>query len=75
VNDLFRVVAPSKVVYLFEVYNRWGQKVFSTTTQEKGWDGKLHGITQPEGVYVWIIKAKTRAGVNIERRGSVTLLL
>jgi gliding motility-associated-like protein len=75
VNDLFRVVAPTKVVYLFEVYNRWGHKVFSTTSQEKGWDGRLHGITQPTGVYVWIVKAKTRAGVNIEKKGSVTLLL
>ncbi len=73
-NDIFRVIAPPDVVYLFEVYNRWGQKVFGTSNQQNGWDGRQQGIQQPAGVYVWYLKAKTRDGVKVEKKGTVTLI-
>jgi gliding motility-associated-like protein len=73
-NDVFRVIAPPGTVYLFEVYNRWGQKVFGTANQQTGWDGRLQGLMQPAGVFVWYLKAHTRAGIKVERKGTVTLI-
>ena len=73
-NDIFRPIAPPGVVYLFEVYNRWGQKIFSTTNQQNGWDGRIQGTLQPAGVYVWYLKAKTRTGIKVEKKGTVTLV-
>jgi gliding motility-associated-like protein len=73
-NDVFRVIAPPGTVYLFEVYNRWGQKIFSTANQQAGWDGRLQGILQPSGVYVWFLKAQTRAGIKIKKKGTITLI-
>lgn len=47
--------------YLFEVFNRWGYKVFSTNTVFEGWDGGIKvdaydpdlSKTDPNDVYHW----------------------
>lgn len=41
--------------YSFQIYNRWGQVVFSTHNPLEGWDGRLNGLNQPLGTYVWEI--------------------
>lgn len=43
--------------YLFEVYNRWGGRVFKTEDTAKGWDGKASGDNyDPANVYYWRVK-------------------
>ena len=40
----------------FYVYNRWGQLMFQTNNWKKGWDGRLNGLPQPAGTYVWMLR-------------------
>ena len=59
-NDIFRVSAGENISeFKMQVYNRWGQIVFETNDIHKGWDGKINGLPQPNGIYVWLIKYKT----------------
>ncbi len=58
----------------FEIYNRWGQKVFETKNINQGWDGFLNGTPQPLGVYVYIIHATTIEGKPFKKTGNVTLV-
>lgn len=58
----------------FNVYNRWGQKVFETTNIDKGWDGTFHDKAQPVGVYIYTIDAVTDSGKPFTRQGNVTLI-
>lgn len=58
----------------FNIYNRWGQKVFETTNIEQGWDGTLSGKEQPIGVYIYTIEAVTDAGKIFTKQGNVTLI-
>ncbi|MCY7311023.1 MAG: gliding motility-associated C-terminal domain-containing protein, partial [Chitinophagaceae bacterium] len=37
------------------VYNRWGQLIYQAIGTEVNWDGKLKGIPQPSGTYVYQI--------------------
>ncbi|MFT4061754.1 MAG: gliding motility-associated C-terminal domain-containing protein [Edaphocola sp.] len=64
------------IAYLkyFNVYNRWGQKVFSTTDISKGWDGSFKGTAQPVGVYTYTIDAVTDDGRPFVKNGNVTLV-
>ena len=74
-NDVFRPILPGiKELLYFSVYNRWGQLIFSTKEIGKGWDGKLKGIDQPGGGFVWMLKVITFQGNIIERKGSVFLI-
>jgi|GEM_PF-946328 len=63
-----------KELTYFKVYNRWGQLVFSTSKTMHGWDGKVGGVLQPTGVYVWMAEGITKDGGRIAKKGVVTLL-
>lgn len=59
--------------YLLEVYNRWGNRVFSTPNIEEGWDGTANGNDAPMGVYSYVLKYRSLNGIPIEERGTFTL--
>lgn len=53
INDVFQIKAyPIKTIE-WQVFNRWGKKVFSTTDASMSWDGTLKGEIQPIGTYVY----------------------
>lgn len=57
------------------IYNRWGKKVFETTSNNgRGWDGKLGGDDQPVGVYIYVIDVSFGNGTTERYQGNVTLL-
>lgn len=58
----------------FEIYNRWGQKVFETKNIDHGWDGTFNGVAQPMGVYVYRIIAVTDDGREYKHSANVTLI-
>ena len=76
INDVFRVGKYLNISKLnsFEVYNRWGEKIFTTNDINKGWDGTYDGVACPVGVYVWEIEAVTFDNEKIVRSGNVTLI-
>jgi gliding motility-associated-like protein len=63
-----------KQVYYFSVYNRWGQLVYTTTTQGEGWDGTIKGAPQPVGTYIWMLKTVDIVGNIYEKKGTSTLI-
>lgn len=58
----------------FTVFNRWGNKVYSSTNIDEGWDGNYKGQPQPMGVYIYSIDAVTDKGVQFVKKGNVTLI-
>jgi len=41
--------------YELNVFNRFGQVVFTSKDIVKGWDGRYNGQLQPAGTYIWTI--------------------
>ncbi len=74
-NDLLRArpigITTFKYFYL---YNRYGQLVFSTTNANVGWDGKLNGIAQNSGTYVYTTEGIDYTGRTVKKQGYVSLL-
>lgn len=58
-----------KQEYSVTVFNRWGNKVFETNDDTKGWDGG----TSPNDVYVYLIRYKNSRGEYKEQKGTVVL--
>jgi gliding motility-associated-like protein len=74
-NDVLRpVLYGIKTLDFFVVYNRWGEKVFSTNQQGVGWDGKVKGMKQATATYVWMLKATDYAGKVYQMKGSSTII-
>jgi len=80
VNEVFKVEFPIGFVvtdFTLMVFDRWGQMVFMSHDQNKGWDGTLNGKPFSTGVFVWMFRGKDRDGrsvsVNRTNSGDVTL--
>lgn len=59
----------------FKVFNRWGQMVFSSRNWLDKWNGKLKGIEQNSGVYVWFLNYTHRdTGKKVFQKGTTTLI-
>lgn len=75
INDVLRPLAfGMKEYHYFRVYNRFGQMVYSTADFAKGWDGKIGGVMQPTGTFVWVAEAVDYKGNLIQRKGSSILM-
>lgn len=75
-NDIFRIVRYLNIKTLeeFAVYDRWGEKVYSTDVITDGWNGNFKGHEEPVGVYVWYVRAVTYDGESVLKKGNVTLV-
>ncbi len=74
-NDVFRVRSYSNIrLEYFSVYNRWGERIFTTSDVSKGWDGKVKGVLQTTGVYVWMVKGSSLCSGDIFMKGTVVLI-
>ena len=74
-NDVLKPIAVGmKNIEYFNIYNRWGQLIFSTQTNGYGWDGKIGGQMQGTATFIWIVKAVEYTGVPYFQKGMVTLI-
>lgn len=60
--------------YEFEVFNRWGEKLFETNNCLENWDGKYKGEVCQEGVYLYLLKALGSDNKHYILNGTFTLL-
>jgi gliding motility-associated-like protein len=75
INDRFHpIIVGMESIDYFEVYNRVGQKVFSSQGAGSGWDGNFNGQPQPLGTYVWLIKGRDYLGIMHSEKGTVVLI-
>ncbi len=56
-NDYIKpIMIGIKELKYFRIYNRGGQMVFDYSSNQLGWDGKIGGLPQSTGVYVWMFE-------------------
>lgn len=61
--------------YILRIYNRWGEKIFESTENNRYWDG-LDSVGSPamEGQYVYIVTGMRNSGDLLNQAGTVYLL-
>ena len=61
--------------YQLLIFNRWGEIIFESNSQETGWDGKMKNrVFAPAGVYSWVVQFTDFLGKVHKQQGTVTLL-
>jgi gliding motility-associated-like protein len=76
-NDDFRIlgVPPENITrFNMQVFNRWGQMVFSSNDILKPWDGKLNGEVCDVGMYSWVIYYEDNNKTKVSNKGTVMLI-
>ncbi|MBP7808396.1 MAG: gliding motility-associated C-terminal domain-containing protein [Bacteroidia bacterium] len=76
-NDVFHAKGFGIVDYEINIFDRWGEKVFTTKKFEESWDGTFQGRGDKgckEDTYVWLIRCTSVFGKAHELKGHVTLI-
>ncbi|HRH70302.1 MAG TPA: gliding motility-associated C-terminal domain-containing protein [Flavobacteriales bacterium] len=73
-NDVLFVRGPTIIELDFAIYDRWGARLFSTTSVGNGWDGTVDGDQSTSGVYLYTLTARTEDGDELVRTGNITLV-
>lgn len=73
-NDILFVRGNMITELYFAVYDRWGELVFETKDQNKGWDGIYKGMKADPAVFAWYLNAKCYNGDQLKKQGNTTLI-
>jgi gliding motility-associated-like protein len=74
-NDIFKAKVFGNIIsFRLQVYNQWGQQIFTTENPENGWDGKMKGRPADAGVFVWICTYQLQGRKPTTQKGTVTLI-
>jgi gliding motility-associated-like protein len=60
--------------YDFQIFDRWGEKIFETHNSSNGWDGTYLGNKMMPGVYVYFIKYSNGSHLTKTLKGSLILI-
>ena len=75
-NDIFRVFYTTGATvedFTLSVFNRWGQKIFTSNDIDQGWDGTKNGTPQNMDTYLYITKFRIN-GETVEKDGQFSLI-
>lgn len=74
INDCFGVKKWGNTSQLqLDIYNRFGERIFSGNSSNQCWNGTYKGIAQAPGTYVYQIIATTNCG-EVYKKGTVVLI-
>ncbi len=77
INDRFAPIPHSNSnihSYRMELFNRWGQSVFSAFEINMQWDGTYNGTPADAGTYFYYISAECMEGTEFIQKGDVMLI-
>ncbi len=73
-NESFYAVGNLISSYELNIFNRWGQIVFTAVDIMDAWDGTRNGVPQQEGVYVFLAEYSIRGSEVKTKTGRISLL-
>lgn len=73
-NDKFYIVVDGQRTFQLTIFNRWGERVFSTNNPNEGWDGKFNNRECQQDVYAWELTLTSFNGSPYKYSGTVTLV-
>jgi gliding motility-associated-like protein len=76
INDSFGPLGSLSALtkYSFSIYNRWGQKVFSSVNPFEKWDGALRGKMGNSSIFVWYAEYELPGQGKVLRKGTISLI-
>lgn len=73
-NDVLYLRGSDITEVHFIIYNRWGEKMFESNSQDEGWDGTFDGKDLSADVFGFYLRVRCGNGEIFTKKGNVTLL-
>lgn len=75
INDVVKAICVGIQKFkFFKIYNRWGNLLFETSDESRGWDGRFRGQIQPADSYIWLVEGTDTNGKEIRKTGTLNLI-
>ena len=73
-NDVFIIKSTGVVEMNCDIFNRWGEKMFSITSPQQSWDGlTAKGDLCPAATYFFILRVTGAGDQLVEKQGTINL--
>lgn len=72
-NERFKVVVLYATKFQLEIFNRWGEMIYSSIDQDEGWDGTYKSNPAQIDTYVWKVSVTNSLKEQKQITGRVTL--
>ncbi len=63
-----------KELISYQIFNRWGEKIFETNDINEGWDGTFKGVEQNPDIYAYKIRAINWNEEEMAKEGFINLV-
>jgi gliding motility-associated-like protein len=73
-NDVLYLRGTGIELFQLDIYDRFGNLVFSTKDQKYGWDGFIEGKSANAGSYTYLLTGSFLSGTAINQKGTLTLV-
>ncbi len=73
-NDVFLVYGTGLSKFEMTIFDRWGEKLFTSKEQLQGWDGMYKGVLSKQDAYTYQVTYTSLDGKKHTKTGHVTLL-
>ncbi|MEP6673791.1 MAG: gliding motility-associated C-terminal domain-containing protein [Ferruginibacter sp.] len=73
-NDFFGPLGKVPESFNMEIYNRYGEIVFKSSTMNNRWDGRYKGSVQPMGAFIYYINYKDINNKPQQQKGTFMLI-
>ncbi|SFE97086.1 gliding motility-associated C-terminal domain-containing protein [Chitinophaga sp. CF118] len=74
VNDQFKIYGYIIKDVRMMIFDQWGEKLYETNDQSRGWDGLYKGKPQPSGVYMYVVRLQLLDGSTVDKKGIINLI-
>jgi gliding motility-associated-like protein len=73
INDKYIIQAKEVKNFHMDIFDRWGQTVFSTDDITQGWDGTYKGKPQPQGMYTVFFSLQYGQNKSVQKTSGLML--
>jgi len=73
-NNDFRISTVGIAQLEVDIYNRWGERIYTSNDLEFIWDGTYDGLYVPDGTYTYSVRFVTNSGRDRNLHGHVNVL-
>ncbi len=74
INSNFQASTVGINTLSIQIYNRWGELIFTDDSRDFQWDGTFEGAYVPDGTYTYKVEFSTNSGRDLKRVGHVNVL-
>ncbi|MFT5777070.1 MAG: gliding motility-associated-like protein, partial [Crocinitomicaceae bacterium] len=73
-NAFFKAEGGNIAEFKMDIYNRWGELIFTANSLDESWDGTYNGAECQDGTYTWKVVLKDFVNINHVHVGHVNII-